>query len=165
MRVKQPSVEQLRQLPGLMQHVVPPEWEDYNGHVNIQFYMTLFERGGWPMVNELGMDEAYFRDRRHGLFDLEHHIFYLSELHVGDQVSMFARLVDRSAKRFHGLMFIVNDTRDLLACTLEYVSSGADLEHRRTAAFPDDVAARLDRMIEEHRALPWSPPLCGIMSS
>lgn len=164
-RAEQPSVAQLRQLPNLMQQTVPPEWEDFNGHVNIQFYMTLYEKGGWPMVTKLGMDEAYFRDRRRGLFDLEHHIVYVSELHVGDRVSMYARLVDRTDKRFHGFMFIVNDSRDQLASTLEFVTSGADLEKRRTAPFPDDVAARLDVMIEEHRGLSWPPPLCGVMSA
>lgn len=165
MRAKQPTITQLRQLPSLMQQTIPPEWEDFNGHVNIQFYMTLFEQSGWPMVTRMGMDEAYFREQRRGLFDLEHHIVYVSELHVGDRVSMYARLVDRTDKRFHGFMFIVNDSRERLSSTLEFVTSGADLEKRCTAVFPDDVAARLDRMIDEHRDLPWSPPLCGIMSA
>ena len=165
MRVSQPTVEQVRLLPTLMSETIPPDWEDYNGHVNIQFYMTLFERGGWPMVNQLGMDEAYFRDRRHGLFDLEHHISYLRELHVGEQVSLYSRFVDRTAKRFHGLMFIVNDTRDRLACTIEFVSSGADLEKRATAPFPDDVSKLLDEVIARHSQLTWPPPLCGVMSA
>lgn len=148
-----------------MKFVIPPEWEDYNGHVNIQYYMALYEQGGWPMVSEMGMDEGYFRDRRCGLFDLEHHLFYLNEIHVGDEVSVHARLVDRTTKRFHGVMFIVNDTRDKLASTLEYVTSGADLDQRRTAPFPADIAERLDRLVEAHGKLAWPPPLCGVMSA
>ncbi|NBC21978.1 MAG: thioesterase [Gammaproteobacteria bacterium] len=148
-----------------MTRVIPPEWEDQNGHVNIRFYMTLFERGGWPMVHEMGMDESYFRDRRQGLFDLEHHLYYVYELHVGESVSIHARLIDRSEKRFHGVMFIVNDSRDNLAATLEYITSGADLAHRRTAPLPADIAARLDALLAAHRRLPWEPPLCGVMSA
>ena len=165
MRPRQPTIDQVRQLPSLMQHTIPSEWEDCNGHVNIQFYLTLYERGGWPLVAQLGMDEAYFRDRRHGLFDLEHHLFYLSELHVGDQVGIHARLIDRTEKRFHGFMFIVNDSREVLSSSLEFVTSGANLEERRTAAFPEDIAEQLDRMIESHRRLTWTPPLCGVMSA
>jgi len=165
MRPRHPSAAEVRQLPALMTQVIPPEWEDQNGHVNIQYYLTLFERGGWPMVQEMGMDESYFRDRRQGLFDLEHHIYYVNELHVGESVSIHARLVDRSEKRFHGVMFIVNDSRDNLAATLEYITSGADLAHRRTAPLPADIAVRLDRLVAEHRRLGWEPPLCGVMSA
>lgn len=164
MRPRQPSVSEVRQLPALMTHRIPKEWEDYNGHVNIQYYMSLFEHGGWPMVNELGIDEAYFRERKLGLFDLEHHLWYLNELHVGEDVTIHARLVGRSVKRFHGLMFVVNQSRDVLACTLEYVTSGADLAARRTAELPPDIVARLDTLIEEHAGLDWPAPLCGVMS-
>lgn len=165
MRPRQPTPAQVRDLPSLMTFVIPPEWEDKNGHVNIQYYMTLFERGGWPMIIAIGMDEDYFRERRCGLFDLEHHLYYLNEMHVGDRVGIHARLVDRSAKRFHGVMFIVNETRDNLASTLEYVTTGADLEHRRTAPFPGEIGARLDALIAEHRALSWPSPLCGVMAA
>lgn len=165
MRPAQPAAAEVRQLPPLMSTVVPAEWEDHNGHVNIRFYMALFERGGWPMVQAMGMDESYFRERRQGLFDLEHHLYYVNEIHVGEAVSIHARLIDRSAKRFHGLMFIVNDSRDNVAATLEYISSGADLEQRRTAPLPTDIAARLDAMVAAHRRLPWNPPLCGVMSA
>ena len=165
MKVEQPTTEQVRELPCLMQHSVPPEWEDQNGHVNVKYYMTLYDLGGWPMISAMGIDEAYFLERRCGFFDLEHHILYLSELHVGDRINIYLRLVNKSQKRFHGIMFIVNDRRDLLASTLEFVTSGADLDERRTAAFPDDVAARLDRMIEEHGRPSWFTPLCGVMSA
>ncbi len=144
---------------------IPPEWEDANGHVNIQYYMTLCERAGWEWTAEMGIDEGYFRERRLGVFDLEHHISYLRELHVGDQVSVHSRLLQRTEKRFHGVFYILNVSRDCLASALEYVTSGADLEARRTAAFPQDVAQRLDSLIEKDQALPWSPRLCGVMSA
>mgnify|MGYP001825850314 CR=1 FL=1 len=165
MPVTPPKPKEVRDLSRLMQLSIPPEWEDENGHVNVQFYMTLYERGGRPLVESLGMDEAYFSQRRLGLFDLEHHICYFSEIHVGETVSVYARLLDRSAKRFHGIMFVINDSRDQLASTLEFITSGADLEHRRTAPYPDDVAAALDRVIAEHRNLAWAPPVCGVMSA
>jgi len=165
MKIEQPTTEQLRQLPSLFEHTVTSEWEDHNGHVNVKFYMALYELGGWPMISEMGMDEAYFLERRCGLFDLEHHIRYLSELHVGDRVTLHSRLSTVSPKRFHGMVFIVNDSRDVLASTVEYVTSGVNLAERRTAAFPDDVVDRLERMLEEHRKLSWPTPLCGIMSA
>ena len=165
MSVRFPSVGNVRELPELLTQAIPAEWEDYNGHVNIQYYMRLYEQGGWPLVGQLGLDESYFRDRRCGLFDLEHHLFYLSEVYAGDEVSVHCRLLDKTAKRFHGMMFLLNQTRNALAGTMEFVTSGADLDARRTAVFPDDIAVRISAMVDAQRGLDWDAPVCGVMSA
>jgi len=164
-RLEFPSVEQVCQLPEVLSQSIPKDWEDYNGHVNVMYYMKLYEVGGWPMVEQLGMDETYFSERRCGLFDLEHHISYISELHVGERVTMHYRLVGYSPKRFHGLTFIVNRTRMELASTLEFITTGANLDTRRTAAFPEEVGAAIAAMVNEHAKLDWAAPLCGVISA
>lgn len=165
MRPSFPSVEQVRSLPHFLRQVIPPEFEDINGHVNIQHYLGLYDKAGWPFFALLGMDESYFNEERKGIFDLEHHLFYLAELHIGDEVAIHGRLVARSAKRLHGIWFIVNETRNQLSNTFEFVSTHADLETRRTSPFPDDLGGRLDAMITEHNKLDWPAPLCGIMGA
>ena len=165
MPVPMPTVEQVSELPGLMARVVPPEWQDLNGHVNVRHYLELYDAASWPMLAAFGLDERIFRERRQGLFDLEHHLWYLSELHVGDRVSVHARFVARSVKRFHGVMFVVDRTRGRLASAFEYVSSGADLDARRTAPLPAELAAELDRQIAAHSRLAWPAPTCGVMSA
>jgi acyl-CoA thioester hydrolase len=164
MRPSPPLLENVIHLPGLIQCTVPGEWEDQNGHVNIQHYMTLYDKAGWPMVGQLGLTESYFKDRRCGLFELEHHIRYLAELHVGDLVSIHTRMLERNEKRFHGMMFVANRTRAQVASTLEFLTSGADLESRKTSPFPPDIADALDRQIAAHDLLAWPAPVCGVMS-
>jgi hypothetical protein len=60
-------------------------------------------------------------------------------------------------------MFIVNRTRGRLASVFEYVSSGADLDARRTAPLPPEFATQLDRLIAAHARLAWASPTCGVM--
>ena len=165
MKANPASYENVSLLPALLTRQIPPEWEDFNGHVNIQYYLALVEQSGWSMFEALGLDESYFRERRQGLFDLEHHLSYLSELHVGDQVTVHSRMLDRSEKRLHGMMFILNQSRRQLSCTLEYITSGADLDSRRTAPFPADAAASFDEQIRQHALLEWAPPVCGVMAA
>jgi hypothetical protein len=62
-------------------------------------------------------------------------------------------------------MFVVDRTRGRLASVFEYVSSGADLEARRTAPLPAEFAARLDHLIAGHSRLDWPAPVCGVMSA
>jgi acyl-CoA thioester hydrolase len=158
-----PEVGQVRELPLQLQQSIPPEWEDRNGHVNVQFYLTLFELGGWRMLEEIGADEPWFRQQAYSFFDLEHHLHYLAEIAVGDRVSTYNRVVGFSSRRFHGLYLIVNDTRGRLACTLEYISAGIDMRTRRTADMPAELCAGLQRLFTLHQALSWAPPLCGRM--
>jgi acyl-CoA thioester hydrolase len=164
MPVTMPAFEQVLELPSLMQRVVPETWQDLNGHVNVRHYLELFDAASWPMLADFGLDERVFLDRRQGLFDLEHHLWYLSELHVGDTVSVHARFIARTAKRFHGVMFALDRTRGRLASVFEYVSTGADLALRRTAPLVPELASELDLRIEEHSRLGWPAPVCGVIA-
>ena len=158
-----PNREQLQELPVQLEYVVPPEWEDDNGHVNIQYYLRLFELGGWVVLEEFGVDRPWLQRNAYSFFDLEHHLHYLAEMHVGDRVTTYNRVVGKSGKRFHGLYLIVNETRQRLACTLEYVSNGVDMQARRTAPMPEKLSLGLDDLYLKHQALSWEPPLCGII--
>lgn len=165
MKVAMPSAEQVEALPRHLEHVVPPSWEDLNGHVNFRHYFDLCDLAGDSMLAEFGVGPTYMLEERRGFFELEHHLWYLDELHVGDRVSVHTRYHDRSTKRIHGTLFIVNQSRRELACVLEFVSTGVDLDARRTAALPPDVAARLDGLIASHRALGWPAPICGAIGA
>lgn len=159
-----PTIEQLRELPLQLSMAIPPEWEDRNGHVNVQFYLALYELGGWVVLEEIGIDEDWFSRHQVSQFDLEHHLSYRAELKVGDRVSTYSRVLGRSGKRFHGMYFIVNETSRRLAATLEYITASIDMRARRTAPFRAELASGLDLLIAKHRALSWAAPVSGTMN-
>jgi len=128
-----PTVAQVCELPSLMEKVIPAAWLDLNGHVNVRHYLELYDAASWPMLAALGVDERLFLERRQGLFDLEHHLWYLDELHVGDTVTVHSRILDRTAKRYHGVMFIV--TARAVACRVPS-STSARAPTSRPAARP-----------------------------
>jgi len=160
-----PTIEQVRELPTLLELVIPPEWQDLNGHVNVQHYLGIYDQAGWPLMHSLGIDESRFTVGRTGFFDLENHLWYLAEMHVGDVVTAHTRFIGRSAKRFHGVMLIANATRGSLASALEFVTTAANLETRRSAALPEDVAERVGALIDEHSRLSWPAPRCGSIAA
>ena len=61
-------------------------------------------------------------------------------------------------------MFVVNRTRGRLSSVFEYVSTGADLDARRSAPLPPEFATRLDELIAGDARLTWAPPTCGVMA-
>ncbi len=145
--------------------VIPPEYEDENGHMNMRWYLAIFDDAGYPLAASLGLTPEFHTRHGTGGFDLEHHIHYLSEVVAGDTVAVYTRLLDRSAKRIHYMMFMVNETRGTLAAIFECVNSFADLHARRTAPYPDEIARRIDTLLARHRQLKWEAPVCGVMSS
>lgn len=160
-----PKIEQLRELPVQLSMAIPPQWEDRNGHVNVQFYLALYELGGWVVLEEIGVDEAWFSRHQVSQFDLEHHLNYRAELKVGDRVSTYSRVLGRSERRFHGMYFIVNETSRRLAATLEYITASVDMTTRRTAPFQSELANGLDRLVEKHKELSWPAPVSGTMNA
>lgn len=160
-----PTVSQLQELPVQLTMIVPPEWEDRNGHVNVQHYLTLYELGGWVILEQAGFDEDWFSRNGVSVFDLEHHINYLAEIRIGDRVSTYHRVLDFSEKRFHGQYYIVNESTGLLAAMLEYVASCVDMQTRRTAAFPPALATGMATLLGEHRKFGWTAPVCGVMKA
>jgi acyl-CoA thioester hydrolase len=158
-----PAPEDVGRLPLLRELTVPAEYEDLNGHMRITHHLGIHDDAGWAFLTLIGIDERYLSEQRRGLVDLENHLRYLAEVHVGERVAVHVRVLARSAKTVHTVWFLVNRSNGRLANTLEAVSAHFDLEARCVTPFPDDVAGVLDRLIEEHQALSWPAPVCGFM--
>lgn len=165
MRPTLPDLECITALPLVYRAAIPERYRDMMGHMNIRWYLELYDEAGMPLFELFGLSERHYRENGAGGFDLEHHIHYLNEVHIGDRIVCYGRLLDRSAKRLHYMLFMVNETRSLLASTFECVNSYADLSTRRTAAYPSTITSQIDAMLSVHQQLLWSAPVCGSMSS
>lgn len=157
------TVEQVRQLDKSYTRTIPEDFRDENGHMNVQYYVHLFEGGVWHLLQHIGMDEAFMREHNYGNFALEQHLRYFAEIHIGDEISVYVRVVGLSAKRQHLIGFLVNDTRDQLSATVEVIGMNIDMSQRRGAPFPPSAKAKFDALLADHSKLDWDAPLCGVM--
>jgi len=155
--------DQISQLSCFHRAIIPEEYLDVMGHMNIRYYMGLFDAAAWRFFASFGMDEAYYKSTDGGAFALEQHIRYLAEVHVGETVAIYTRVNGRSAKRIHFIHFMINETTGKLAATLEAVGSHANTANRRTSPFPDEIADAIDAIIAHHEQLDWAAPLCGVI--
>jgi acyl-CoA thioester hydrolase len=131
------------------------------GHMNIQYYVALFNQAAWGSFALAGATFEEMQRTQTGVFALEQHICYLAEVHIGEQVTVHSRFIGLSAKRLHFIHFMVNQTRPALAATLEGVGAHIDMTTRRTSQWPTDLAQRFDVLLAQHQALAWEAPLCG----
>lgn len=152
-----PTAAEVDQLPAELTLVVPAEFEDSNGHMNIKHYFDLQTRAVTGLFERIGYVLGE-RGRQVGPFTLEHHLRYHREVLVGHEVSAHLRLVDRTDKLLHGMAFLLDRTRGHVANTFEVMVANVDLGTRRVTPFTDAAAAAVDRELDAHRRLGWAVP-------
>ena len=107
---KTPSYEQLVDLPAYSQQPVPMPFEDINGHLNVRHYLGIASEGLDESLVSLGIPQNWPTSAGHACFSAEHHCTYLVELRTGDQMSSRVRLLGRSERAAHALVYLLDDT-------------------------------------------------------
>lgn len=151
----------LNDLPVTNTKTIPEDYIDLMGHMNVMWYIHIFDFGTRSLFSDFGLSAEYVRTTRKGSFALESHIRYLNELRLGDTAIVRSRILDRSDKVIHLMHFVTREHDGALAATIELLSAHADLVQRRITPYPPEIAASIDAMLEVHRTLPWEAPLCG----
>lgn len=141
--------------PGLFisrQHEIEKEWIDYNGHLNMAYYMVLFDRGGDELFHLLGMGADYAATQRLTTYTAEAHICYVRELHLGHKISCSAQIIDFDEKRLR-LYQEMRHEDGWLAATAETLTLHVDMSGPRVTPFSPDVLDRIKAMHEQHAVL------------
>ncbi len=164
MRPPKITPEQVAALgPACLRVTIPNTYADDNGHMNMRWYLAIFDDAGDDLHQRVGLTPEFHRRNGSGTVDLEHHLHFLAETMPGDNVAVYARLVAQSDKRLHYLMFLVNETRGTLSSIFECMNAFLDRRSRKTAPFPPEIAAKIKAWVDEGNALPWPAPVCGAM--
>jgi len=158
-----PSYQQVLEIPCLLEGTVTPDFIDANGHMNVRYYLDSGATSADALIRQVGIDDEYRARRRMGVFTVEHHLRYFTEMREGDKFSVHTLFLDRSDKVGHLLALILDRVDEVLSCTVEIVLVHVDMDTRRPVPFPEDIAAGLDRWIDEAGKVEWPAPLCGAM--
>jgi acyl-CoA thioester hydrolase len=157
-----PRYEQLATLPAYAEQPVPVAFEDVNGHLNVRHYTGIASEGLDESLVALGIPQNWPASG-HACFSAEHHLTYLAELRTGDTMSARVRLLGRAERAAHALVYLLDESHQRLSFVMEEIFLHIDMETRRTAPWPDDVAVALDQRIAEDAGLPWEPDVSGSM--
>jgi acyl-CoA thioester hydrolase len=129
-------------------------WIDHNGHLNMAYYNVLFDRAVDEAYELLGLGPGYLETSRHSCFTAEVHLRYLRELHAGDPVRVTFQLLGFDTKRLHYFEQLYHAEDGWLSASSENMALHVDMTTKKTAAFPEPIAARLARMKAAHAGLP-----------
>ncbi|MEM7670557.1 MAG: thioesterase family protein, partial [Pseudomonadota bacterium] len=131
---------------------VPPDWTDYNNHMNEARYLQCFADATDAFMRIIGADADYIAG---GLsyFTVETHIRHLDEVAALEPIHTTTQVLGGAGKKMHLFHRLHHEDGRLLA-TGEHMLLHVSLESRATCLPGAAVAAKLDEIARLHSALP-----------
>jgi acyl-CoA thioester hydrolase len=133
---------------------IEPQWIDYNGHLNMAYYNVLFDRSLDQFFDMLGVGQKYLKARNKSTMTAECHVRYLREVHQGDPVQVHVLLLAADEKRMHIFEELRHASEGWVSATSECMSLHIDMEVRKVAPYPPDIAARIQAVAKAQAGAP-----------
>jgi acyl-CoA thioester hydrolase len=141
--------------------VVQPEWIDYNGHMNMGYYLVAFDQVATDnFYDYLGIGVAHKQAIGKSTFSLSANIDFIGELMEGDPMRFTTQLVDFDHKRLHFMHCLYHGDEGYLAATNENLGMYIDMSTRRSTSFSDEQMQRFQQELELGQKHPM-PELVG----
>ena len=130
------------------------EWIDANGHMNLAYYIVLFDYATDALFDAIGIGRLYKDVTNHGTFVVETHNLYERELLVGEEVRVATQILGTDSKRLHLAHEMFSLASGERAATQELMYLHIDLSARRVVPWPADVRQRVAAATAAHSLLP-----------
>ena len=127
------------------------EWLDYNDHMNVAYYIAVFDMGIDDLKAVYGISGSYIETQKRSTVALEAHITYQNEASIGEKLRVETRIIDFDAKRTHLYQEMYRD--DELLATQETLSISFDLNARKSCEFEPRIAESIAALCEAQRDL------------
>ncbi|MDC1163724.1 thioesterase family protein [Candidatus Pelagibacter sp.] len=132
--------------------IIKKEWTDYNNHMNVAYYVLVFDESWELMLQKFKMGENSAKTTQMSTMAVESHITYDNEVKEGDEVEINLTFFDHDKKRIHFKMEMIEKSSKKLSATLEMLSLYIDLNKRRVAEFEDEKVKLMDNFINLNKS-------------
>ncbi len=125
---------------------VKPEWIDMNGHMNVAYYVLVFDLASDVFLQNFGLGESYIKEENASVFIVEMNVSYFQELHVDAPLLFKTQLLGVDEKKLHVFHYMYHATEGYLAATNEILFIHVDLKTRRSKTFSTDIYKKMAAM-------------------
>ena len=126
------------------------EWTDYNGHLNVAFYVRIFDIAADVMLDNFNMGGISAKKNKKTTFVAEMHTIYNQEVRLGEEVETHLTYIDHDKKRIHYKLSMLHKEKKYLAATNEVLSLYVDLNKRKVTEFDPDRLILMDDCIKKN---------------
>tara|TARA_B100001123_G_C15136191_1_gene957486 strand:- start:47 stop:517 length:471 start_codon:yes stop_codon:yes gene_type:complete len=126
------------------------EWTDYNAHLNVAFYVHIFDIAADVMLDNFNMGGESAKKDKKTTFVAEMHTIYNQEVRLGEEVETHISYIDHDKKRIHYRLSMYHKEKKYLAATNEVLSLYVDLNKRKVIEFDSDRLNLMDDFIKKN---------------
>ena len=127
------------------------EWTDYNEHMNMAYYVLIFDLAWEIILEKFKMGEHSAKTTKKSTMVVETHTTYNNEVKQGEDVDIVLTHFDHDKKRLHFKLEMYEKTKKTLSATIEMLSLYIDLNQRKVAEFEDEKIKIMDDFIEKNK--------------
>jgi acyl-CoA thioester hydrolase len=128
------------------------DWTDYNGHMNVAYYVLIFDKyGAEKLMTDLKMGEHSAKTTGKSTMVVESNITYNQEVKEGDEVDVNLVYFNHDKKRLLYKLEMIHKEKKYIASTIETLALYVDLNKRKVAEFEDEKNKLMDSFINENK--------------
>ncbi len=126
------------------------EWTDYNAHLNVAYYVHIFDIAADVMLDNFKMGGESAKKDKKTTFVAEMHTIYNQEVRLGEEVETHVTYIQHDKKRIHYRLSMYHKEKKYLAATNEVLSLYVDLSKRKVVEFDSDRLIVMDDFIKKN---------------
>ena len=126
------------------------EWTDYNNHMNLSYYILLFDMGAEQILSKFLMGEHSAKTTKKSTMVVETHTTYNNEVKEDEEVEINLSYFDHDKKRLHYKLEMYEKNKKTLSATTEVLALYIDLNLRKVSEFENEKVMIMDQFIKEN---------------
>ena len=126
------------------------EWTVYNNHMNLSFYILVFDKAAENILSKFNMGEEAAIKTKRSTMVVETHTTYNNEVKEDDNVDVYLAYCDHDKKRLHYKLEMYEKSKNVLSATTEVLALYINLDLRKVAEFENEKIKIIDEFISKN---------------
>ena len=127
------------------------EWVDYNNHLNMAYYILIFDQACEVLLEKFKMGAESAKIEKKSTMVVETNTKYISEVKEGNEVDTMLTFFDHDKKRLHLKLEIIEKKTKKVSASIEWLSLYVNLETRKVTEFENEKIMIMNNFIEKNK--------------
>jgi acyl-CoA thioester hydrolase len=127
------------------------EWVDYNNHLNMAYYVLIFDQALEVMLEKFKMGANSAKKNQRSTMVVETNTKYISEVKESDEVDIMLIFFDHDKKRLHLKLEIIEKKTKKISASIEWLSLYVNLETRKVTEFEKEKISIMNDFINQNK--------------
>ena len=111
------------------------EWVDYNNHLNMAYYILIFDQALEVVLEKFKMGADSAKNEKRSTMVVETNTKYINEIKESDEVDIMLTFFDHDKKRLYLKLEMIEKKTKKITASIEWLSLYVNLETRKVSEF------------------------------